>query len=151
MPSLSRAASAAGSTAAGLAGTWAARAGQSRPQWQPTGLGELLQPHGKAAERRARHRRPAAEQVGQLPGEFVWHQHDDTDEVFIVLAGRLTIRLQGRADVHVGPGQLFVVPRGLPHCPVASQECHLLLVEPAGAPNTGDQPESDRTAAAQWL
>jgi mannose-6-phosphate isomerase-like protein (cupin superfamily) len=54
-------------------------------------------------------------------------------------------------DVQIGPGQLFIVPRGLPHCPVATEECHLLLLEPAGTPNTGDQPESDRTAAAQWI
>jgi mannose-6-phosphate isomerase-like protein (cupin superfamily) len=87
----------------------------------------------------------------KLLGEFVWHQHDDIDELFLVLAGRLTIRLQGRDDVQLGPGQLFVVPRGLPHCPVAAEECHLLLLEPAGTPNTGDQPESDRTAAPEWI
>jgi mannose-6-phosphate isomerase-like protein (cupin superfamily) len=87
----------------------------------------------------------------KVRGEFVWHQHDDTDEVFVVLAGRLTIRLRGREDAQLGPGQMFVVPSGLPHCPVASEECHVLLLEPVGTPNTGDQPDSDRTAVAQWI
>jgi mannose-6-phosphate isomerase-like protein (cupin superfamily) len=87
----------------------------------------------------------------KLLGEFVWHQHDDTDETFIVLAGRLTIRLEGRDDVELGPGQMFIVPRGLPHCPVAPVECHLLLLEPAGTPNTGDQEASDRTATDEWI
>jgi mannose-6-phosphate isomerase-like protein (cupin superfamily) len=104
--------------------------------WQPKIIGQVNDLHVKAVK---------------LLGEFVWHRHDDTDEVFIVVAGRLTIRLQGRADVQVGPGQMFIVPRGLTHCPVAPQECHLLLVEPAGTPNTGDLPASDRTAAAQWI
>ena len=84
-------------------------------------------------------------------GEFVWHRHDDTDETFIVLAGRLTIRLEGRGDVEVGPGQMFIVPRGLLHRPVAPAECHLLRLEPAGTPNPGDQGDSDRTAADEWI
>jgi mannose-6-phosphate isomerase-like protein (cupin superfamily) len=87
----------------------------------------------------------------KLLGEFVWHQHDDIDELFLVVAGRLRIRLRGRDDAGLGPGQLFVVPRGLPHCLVAAEECQVLLLEPAGTPNTGDQPASDRTATAQWL
>lgn len=89
--------------------------------------------------------------VVKILGEFVWHQHDDTDETFIVLAGRLTIRLEGRDDVEVGPGQMFIVPRGQRHCPVASEESHLLLLEPAGTPNTGDQAGSLRTAAPEWI
>jgi mannose-6-phosphate isomerase-like protein (cupin superfamily) len=76
-------------------------------------------------------------QVGKIKGEFVWHSHPDTDDFFLVLKGRLTIRLRDR-DVRLGEGELFVVPRGVEHCPVADDEAHILLIEPAGTPNTGD-------------
>ncbi|MDF0531053.1 cupin domain-containing protein [Tsukamurella sp. 8F] len=76
--------------------------------------------------------------VVKLEGEFVWHKHDDTDELFLVVAGDLTIRMRD-GDVRLGPGQLFVVPKGVEHCPVAgSGEVHALLVEPVGVVNTGD-------------
>ncbi len=75
--------------------------------------------------------------VAKLQGEFVWHKHDDTDDCFLVLAGSLTIQLRDR-DVHLGPGELFVVPKGVEHRPVAKDEVHILLIEPAGTPNTGD-------------
>src|SRR5690242_18901587 len=76
-------------------------------------------------------------QVAKTRGEFVWHSHPDTDDFFLVLAGRLTIQLRDR-DIDLGPGELFVVPRGVEHCPRADEETHLLLIEPAGTPNTGD-------------
>ena len=75
--------------------------------------------------------------VVKIKGEFVWHKHDDTDDFFLVLAGRITIRLRDR-DVTLGPGELFVVPKGVEHCPVAEEEAHLLLIERSGTPNTGD-------------
>src|SRR6185503_14806744 len=75
--------------------------------------------------------------VVKVKGEFVWHKHDDTDDFFLVLSGRLTIQLRGR-DVVLGPGELFVVPRGEEHCPRADEETHILLIEPRGTPNTGD-------------
>ena len=75
--------------------------------------------------------------VVKVKGEFVWHKHDDTDDFFLVLQGRLTIRLRD-GDVTLGPGEVFVVPRGVEHCPVAEEEVHLLLIEPMGTPNTGD-------------
>jgi mannose-6-phosphate isomerase-like protein (cupin superfamily) len=75
--------------------------------------------------------------VVKVQGEFVWHAHADTDDFFLVLKGRLTIRLRDR-DVALGPGELFVVPRGVEHQPVAAEEVHLLLIEPTGTPNTGD-------------
>ena len=75
--------------------------------------------------------------VVKVQGEFVWHTHDDTDELFIVVAGELTIQLRD-GDVTLGAGQLFVVPRGVEHCPRAQGEVHALLVEPAGVLNTGD-------------
>ncbi len=71
-------------------------------------------------------------------GEFQWHSHPDTDDLFLVLAGALTIRLRDR-DIRLGPGEMFVVPRGVEHCPVADEEAHVLLIEPKGTPNTGDE------------
>jgi mannose-6-phosphate isomerase-like protein (cupin superfamily) len=75
--------------------------------------------------------------VGKLKGEFVWHSHPDTDDLFLVLKGRLTIQLRDR-DVELGPGELYVVPRGVEHCPKADEETHVLLIEPKGTPNVGD-------------
>ena len=75
--------------------------------------------------------------VVKVKGEFVWHSHADTDELFLVVDGSLTIRLPD-GDAVLGPGQLFVVPRGVEHCPVAAEEASLLLIEPAGVVNTGE-------------
>lgn len=75
--------------------------------------------------------------VVKVKGEFVWHKHDDTDDFFLVLAGRLIIRLRD-GEVVLEPGELYVVPRGLEHQPFAPEETHLLLIEPTGTPNTGD-------------
>ena len=74
--------------------------------------------------------------VVKVKGEFVWHKHDDTDDFFHVLKGRLTIRLRDR-DVTLGPGEIFVVPKGVEHCPCAEEETHLLLIEPTGTPKHG--------------
>src|SRR3954454_3835576 len=75
--------------------------------------------------------------VVRVKGEFVWHKHDDTDDFFLVLKGRLTIQLRDR-DVELSEGELFVVPRGVEHCPRADEEAHVLLIEPRGTVNTGD-------------
>ncbi|MEV6728589.1 MULTISPECIES: cupin domain-containing protein [unclassified Streptomyces] len=75
--------------------------------------------------------------AAKLQGEFVWHTHEDTDEMFLVVSGTLTIRLRD-GDVVVGPGELYVVPRGVEHCPAADEEVSILLFEPAGTANTGD-------------
>jgi mannose-6-phosphate isomerase-like protein (cupin superfamily) len=75
--------------------------------------------------------------VVKVKGEFAWHKHDDTDDFFHVLKGRLTIRLRDR-DVTLGAGEIFVVPKGVEHCPYAEEETHLLLIEPTGTPNTGN-------------
>jgi mannose-6-phosphate isomerase-like protein (cupin superfamily) len=84
--------------------------------------------------------------VVKVKGPFTWHKHDDTDDFFLVLKGHLTIQLRDR-HVHLGPGELFVVPRGVEHCPVADDEAHVLLIEPTGTPNTGVA----ATAAARVL
>ena len=75
--------------------------------------------------------------VVKVKGEFVWHKHDDTDDFFLVLRGRLTIQMRDR-DVELAEGELFVVPRGVEHCPKAHEEAHVLLIEPRGTVNTGD-------------
>lgn len=75
--------------------------------------------------------------VVKLAGEFVWHRHEETDELFLVISGSLTIQLRD-GDVTLGPGQLFVVPRGVEHCPRADGDVHAVLIEPSGVVNTGD-------------
>ena len=75
--------------------------------------------------------------VVKLLGEFVWHKHDDTDDFFLVLSGRMTIQLRDR-DIELVAGEMFVVPRGVEHCPKADVEAHVLLIEPKGTVNTGD-------------
>ncbi|MEM1428837.1 MAG: cupin domain-containing protein [Pseudomonadota bacterium] len=75
--------------------------------------------------------------VVKAKGAFVWHKHDDTDDFFLVLSGTLRIDMRDRS-VTLGPGELFVVPEGVEHRPVAEEEVQLLLIEPRGVPNTGD-------------
>jgi mannose-6-phosphate isomerase-like protein (cupin superfamily) len=76
-------------------------------------------------------------QVVKVKGRFVWHKHDETDDCFLVLSGRLTIHLRDR-DVQLEPGEIFVVPRGVEHCPDANEETQVLLIEPRDTINTGD-------------
>lgn len=76
--------------------------------------------------------------VVKVQGEFVWHKHDETDDFFLVLKGEIDIQMRDRV-VTLGPGELFVVPKGVEHRPVARVEAHLLLIEPTGTPNTGDR------------
>jgi mannose-6-phosphate isomerase-like protein (cupin superfamily) len=75
--------------------------------------------------------------VVKVKGEFNWHKHDDTDDFFYVVKGNLTIQMRD-GDVHLNPGEMYVVPKGVEHCPKADEECHILLIEPRGVPNTGD-------------
>jgi mannose-6-phosphate isomerase-like protein (cupin superfamily) len=84
--------------------------------------------------------------VARIRGEFVWHSHD-VDELFWVVRGRLRIELREGA-VELGPNELYVVPRGTEHRPVAEEEVELVLFEPAGVVNTGDAPPSGLTAPA---
>lgn len=75
--------------------------------------------------------------VVKIQGEFLWHTHEDTDELFLVLDGELTIQLRD-GNVALRTGQMYVVPRGAEHCPIADGEVHAMLIEPAGVVNTGD-------------
>lgn len=104
--------------------------------WSPKTVGEINDLHIK---------------VVKVAGEFVWHRHDDTDEFFLVRSGSLTIEMEGREDVTLGPGDFFVVPRGVEHRPRASVECEVLLLEPKGVVNTGTAAESHLTADVEWI
>jgi mannose-6-phosphate isomerase-like protein (cupin superfamily) len=75
--------------------------------------------------------------VVKVKGEFVWHKHDNTDDFFLVLSGRISSQLRNGV-VELGPGEVFVVPKGIEHRPVAEEEAHILLIEPQGTPNTGN-------------
>ena len=76
-------------------------------------------------------------QIVKAKGPFVWHKHDETDDFFLVISGRLTIHLRDR-DIELEPGEIFVVPRGAEHCPDAQNETEVLLIEPRETVNTGD-------------
>ena len=90
--------------------------------WSPRIVGELNGQHVKLAK---------------LEGEFVWHHHEHEDELFLVLQGQLAIHLRDRV-VELGEGEFFIVPRGVEHKPVAAEQAHVLLLEPAATVNTGN-------------
>lgn len=75
--------------------------------------------------------------LAKIKGEFVWHKHDDTDEVFIVLSGEMQIDFRDRS-IKLAEGEMFVVPKGVEHKPIAIDECQIMLVEPRGVINTGE-------------
>jgi|TARA_B100001094_G_C18114277_1_gene763028 mannose-6-phosphate isomerase-like protein (cupin superfamily) len=86
----------------------------------------------------------------KIEGEFVWHEHDDTDEAFIVIEGNMRIEFED-GSVELGEGEMYVVPRGVRHKPCADSECKVMLVEPRGVVNTGDA-ESEMTAPNdEWI
>ncbi len=90
--------------------------------------------------------------LAKIQGEFVWHAHEDEDELFLVVKGSMTLRLRETTEnggvcereVTVGAGEFFIVQRGVEHCPVADEECHVLLFEPAKTSHTGET-QCDRT------
>jgi mannose-6-phosphate isomerase-like protein (cupin superfamily) len=87
--------------------------------------------------------------IARIQGEFVWHTHPDTDELFMVVSGELTIQLRDR-DVVVGPSEIYVVPAGVEHCPKAETETVIVMVEKIGTVNTGDA-GGERTAELREL
>ena len=88
--------------------------------------------------------------VVKVQGEFIWHDHPETDEVFIVLRGQLEIQFQD-GSVTLKEGEMFVVPKGTEHKPAARDECHILLVEPAGTINTGDVVDEKTAPNDVWI
>ena len=88
--------------------------------------------------------------LAKVQGEFVWHVHPETDEVFLVVKGQLDIHFRD-GKVTLSEGEMFVVPEGVEHKPVAGQECHILLVEPAGTVNTGDVVDENTVPNDVWI
>jgi mannose-6-phosphate isomerase-like protein (cupin superfamily) len=103
-------------------------------QWSPRIVGELNDSYVKLAK---------------VQGEFVWHHHEQEDELFLVIKGRLLMQLRD-GDRWVEEGELIIIPRGVEHRPVAPDECQILLLEPKSTRNTGNV-ENDRTVEAQWI
>ncbi len=99
-------------------------------QWQPKVIAEMNDYQFK---------------IVKFEGDFIWHSHEDTDETFIVIEGKLRIDFRD-GEVEIGPGGLFVVPKGVEHKPYAEHEVKLLLIEPRGVKNTGDGEGGERTA-----
>lgn len=86
----------------------------------------------------------------KIKGEFVWHDHQETDEVFLILKGQLEIQFRdGKVLLH--EGEMFVVPKRLEHRPIAAEECHLMLIEQAGTVNTGNVVDVKTSACDVWI
>ena len=88
--------------------------------------------------------------LAKFQGAFDWHAHENEDELFLVVQGEFTMEVRDRSVI-LREGEMIVVPRGVEHRPVAEQECHVLLFEPAGIINTGNARNSDKTNSAKWL
>lgn len=88
--------------------------------------------------------------LAKVQGEFVWHDHPETDEMFIVIKGQLDIHFRDGV-VSLNEGEMFVVPKGVEHKPVAGQECHILLIEPAGTVNTGNVEDKLTAPNDVWI
>lgn len=104
-------------------------------QWDPKIIAQLNDYHLK---------------IAKIQGEFVWHSHPETDEVFLVVDGSLTIQLRD-GDLHLKSGELCVIPKGVDHKPTAEQECQILMVEPSGTLNTGDAGGERTIETAEWI
>jgi len=114
---------------------FAQKFGLLHEQWQPRVVAELNDYQFK---------------VVKLQGDFVWHSHKDTDEAFLVLEGELRIDFRDGA-VRIAPGEMFVVPKGVEHKPYAEAEVKMLLIEPRGVPNTGEQGGERTVANDIWI
>ncbi|MNU73071.1 Cupin domain protein [compost metagenome] len=102
--------------------------------WSPGIVGELNGQHVKLAKFR---------------GEFCWHQHDDEDELFLVIRGRIVIKLRD-GEMVLNEGEFGIIPKGVEHMPVAEEEAHILLFEPASTINTGES-ENELTTNPDWV
>ena len=87
----------------------------------------------------------------KIKGEFVWHEHENTDEAFIVLEGKMRIEFENDNSVELTEGEMFIVPRGLRHKPCADEECRIMLVEPRGVVNTGNADSKLTAPNDEWV
>jgi mannose-6-phosphate isomerase-like protein (cupin superfamily) len=104
-------------------------------QWKPKIVGELNGQHVK---------------LGKIEGSFVWHQHENEDELFLVVKGRMRLEFRDSA-VDIDEGELIIVPRGIEHRPVADEECHILIFEPASTLNTGNVNDEFTVEELEWI
>lgn len=104
-------------------------------QWDPKIVAQLNDYHLK---------------IAKIEGEFIWHSHPETDEMFLVVAGELIIHLRD-GTLHLLPGELCVIPKGVEHKPAAERECQILMVEPAGTLNTGDAGGEMTKEETNWI
>jgi len=86
----------------------------------------------------------------KVKGEFVWHRHENEDELFLVVKGALLIKLRDQ-DIHLEAGELVIIPKGIEHLPVAMEEAHILLLEPKAALNTGDVKNERTVINEEWI
>jgi mannose-6-phosphate isomerase-like protein (cupin superfamily) len=86
----------------------------------------------------------------KLKGEFVWHHHDTEDELFLVIKGRLLIKLRDR-DIFLEEGEFVIIPRGVEHLPIAEEEAHVVLLEPKTTLNTGDVNDEKTVVNPEWI
>ena len=103
--------------------------------WAPKIVGEINDTHVKLVK---------------LKGEFVWHHHENEDELFLVIKGKLLIKLRD-GDVTLEEGEMVIIPRGVDHMPVAEEEAHVLLLEPKSTINTGNAAGGRTVAAPEWI
>jgi mannose-6-phosphate isomerase-like protein (cupin superfamily) len=104
-------------------------------QWSPKIIAQMNDYHFK---------------IAIILGEFVWHSHLETDETFIVIAGKMKIELRDGV-VNLEAGEMYIVPKGVEHKPVAESECHILLIEPVGTVNTGDAGGERTVEETEWI
>jgi mannose-6-phosphate isomerase-like protein (cupin superfamily) len=88
--------------------------------------------------------------LSRIKGDFVWHRHENEDELFLVVKGKLTIKLRDE-DLELRPGELVVIPKGVEHCPTAEQECHVVLFEPQTTLNTGNVRNERTVKELDWV
>jgi mannose-6-phosphate isomerase-like protein (cupin superfamily) len=88
--------------------------------------------------------------IAKIKGEFIWHKHDEEDEFFLVTRGSMVIKLRDR-DIHLKQGEFAVIPRGIEHKPVAEEEAHILMFEPASTINTGDVQNELTQETNDWI
>ena len=103
--------------------------------WSPKIVGELNDSYIKLVK---------------LKGEFVWHRHEQEDELFLVVKGRLLIKLRDR-DIHLEEGEFVIIPRGIEHLPIAEEEVHVLLLEPKSTLNTGNVQNERTVTDLEWV
>ncbi len=109
--------------------------GKFSEHWSPKVIGQLNELHIK---------------IAKIQGEFVWHSHEDTDELFMVHKGRLTIRYRD-GEATLEPGDIHIVPKGVEHLPVAGDECEIIMIEPAGTLNTGNSNDTRKVEDPPWI